>query len=48
MQMASLKLMAPVFSAFENFTYKKVIAQHLTDVHCFTSAEQDFFAKVVL
>ena len=29
---ASVKLMAPIFSAFDHFTYKKIIAQNLADI----------------
>ncbi len=29
---ASIKLMAPIFSAFDHFTYKKLIAQNLADM----------------
>ena len=36
--MACLKVMAPMFSAFDHFTYKKVIAQHIADVHTLPSA----------
>ena len=32
LQMASIKLMVPLFSAFNFNTYQKVIAQHLADV----------------
>lgn len=45
MRMASLKLMAPIFSAFDHFTYKKVIAQHISDVHSLPSAVKEFFRK---
>ena len=30
--MASIKLMAPIFSAFDHLTYRRLIAQHLADV----------------
>ena len=29
---ASVKLMAPIFSAFDHFTYKKIIAQNIADM----------------
>ena len=45
LRMASLKLMAPVFSAFDHFTYKKLIAQHIADVHSFPSAVTAFFKQ---
>ena len=32
LRMASIKLMVPLFSAFDHNTYQKVIAQHLADV----------------
>lgn len=32
--MASMKLMAPVFTAFDHSTYYKVISQHVADVLC--------------
>ena len=35
LRMASIKLMASVFSAFDHLTYKKLIAQHLADVLIF-------------
>ena len=33
LRLASIKLMAPVFCAFDHHTYKKLIAQHLADVY---------------
>ena len=32
LRMVSIKLTVPLFSAFDNNTYQKVIAQHLADV----------------
>ena len=32
LRMASIKLMAPIFSAFHHLTYRRLIAQHLADV----------------
>ena len=32
LRVASLKMMAPIFSAFDHFTCKKIIAQHLADI----------------
>ena len=33
-RMAYLKMMAPLYSAFDHTTYKKLIAQHLADILC--------------
>ncbi len=38
LRMASLKLMAPVFTAFDHTNYQKLISQHLADVLCMPSA----------
>ncbi len=38
LRMASLKLMAPVFTAFDHPNYQKLISQHLGDVLCMPSA----------
>ena len=32
LRMASIKLMVPLFSAFDHKTYQKIIGQHLADV----------------
>ena len=45
LSMASLKMMAPMFSAFDHFTYKKVIAQHIADIHFLPYAVKAFFHK---
>ncbi len=37
LRVASLKMMAPIFSAFDHFTCKKVIAQHLADINILPS-----------
>ena len=37
--------MAPVFSAFDHFTYKKVIAQHTLDVHSLPNVVTEYFCK---
>ena len=37
LRMASLKLMAPVFTAFDHPNYQKLISQHLADVLCMPS-----------
>ena len=37
--------MAPVFSAFDHFTNKKVIAQHILDVHSLPNAVTEYFCK---
>ena len=34
LRMAAYKLMAPLFTAFDRFTYQQLIAQHLFDVTC--------------
>ena len=34
LRLASVKLMAPVFTAFDHSTYQKVISQHLADILC--------------
>ena len=33
--MASIKLMAPIFTAFDHQNYRKLIAQHLADLETF-------------
>ncbi len=38
LRLACLKLMAPIFSAYEHFTCKKIIAQHLADVLAYPSS----------
>ena len=35
LRLASIKLMAPVFTAFDHQTYRKLIAQHVADIHSF-------------
>ena len=38
LRVASLKMIAPIFSAFDHFTCKKIIAQHLADILTFPSS----------
>ena len=35
LRLASIKLMAPIFTAFDHQNYRKLIAQHLADLHTF-------------
>ena len=34
LRVASMKLMAPIFIAFDHQTYQKLIAQHIADILC--------------
>jgi len=34
LRVASMKLMAPIFTAFDHQTYQKLIAQHIADILC--------------
>ena len=43
LRLACIKLMVPVFSAFDHLTYKKLIAQHLADVLSLPQSILDFF-----
>lgn len=45
LRMACLKLMAPVFSAFDHFTYNKLIAQHIADVVALPEDVKSLFEK---
>ena len=42
---ASLKLMAPLFSAFDHFNYRKLIAQHIADIQCMPDSVIQLFRK---
>ena len=33
LRVASIKMIAPIFSAFDHFTYRKLIAQHIADLY---------------
>ena len=43
LRLASIKLMAPVFSAFDHQTYRKLIAQHMADVYSLPTEILNFF-----
>ena len=45
LRLASIKLMAPVFSAFDRPTYRKLIPQHLADCLLLPCAVQDKFSR---
>ena len=45
---ASFKLMAPLFSAYDHFTYRKLIAQHIADIQCMPDPIIEFSRKVDL
>ena len=45
LRLASIKLMAPIFSAFDRPTYRKLIPQHLADCLLLPSNIQESFAK---
>ena len=45
LRLASIKLMIPIFSAFDHQTYRKVIAQHLADVHSLPEEVLSTFCK---
>jgi len=45
LHVASLKMMASVFSAFDHFTYRKLIAQHLADLLCLPESVMQYFRK---
>ena len=45
LRLASIKLMAPVFSAFDRPTYRKLVPQHLADCLLLPSALQDMFSR---
>ena len=45
---ASMKSMAPVFTAFIHQTYQKIISMHLTDIHTMPSAIKTMFQQGAL
>ena len=45
LRMACMKLMAPVFSAFERLTYRKLIGQHIADVLSWPEPVLKFFKE---
>ena len=45
LRLASLKLMAPIFSAFDRPTYRKLLPQHLADCLLLPTIIQDTFVK---
>ncbi len=45
LRLASMKLMVPVFSAFDHLTYRKLIAQHLADVLSLPPSVLNYFRK---
>jgi hypothetical protein len=45
LRLASIKLMAPIFSAFDRPTYRKLIPQHLADCLLLPNTIQEKFAK---
>ena len=45
LRLASIKLMAPIFSAFDRPTYRKLLPQHLADCLLLPNSIQEQFAK---
>ncbi len=45
LRMACIKLMAPVFAAFDHQTYKKLIAKHISDVLSLPTSIHNFLKQ---
>ena len=48
LRVASMKLMAPVITAFGHQTYQKLISQHIADMFCMPPSILVMSSKVVL